>query len=94
MPKCFKCNKELTLSVGTNISRSEECPACYTDLHCCKMCEFYDPKHYNECKESLAERVVEKEKANYCDYFKLTSGNTGNNLKQSALDAANALFKK
>lgn len=90
---CYKCNKVLALIPQTNIPRGEDCPTCRTDLHCCRMCEFYDTKAYNECRESNADRVVDKEKANYCDYFKLKA-NTGANPVQSALDAANALFKK
>ncbi len=94
MIKCYKCQKEIQLKLGVNVPRNEECPSCYTDLHCCKMCEFYDPKHYNECKESAAERVVEKEKSNYCDYFKLAPSLGAKDAKQAAIDAANALFKK
>ena len=33
-------------------------------------CAFYSETSYNECKESQADRVLDKEKANYCDYFK------------------------
>ena len=58
------------------------------------MCEFYDKNSYNECRESSAERVVDKEKANYCDYFKLSGKNSGVDPKQAALDALNSLFKK
>jgi hypothetical protein len=59
------------------------------------MCHFYDPKSYNECKETSADRIQDKEKANYCDYFKL-SGNILDPDKQrlDALAKAAALFKK
>lgn len=92
---CYKCNSNLLfLTVGTNILRNEECSNCHTDLHCCKMCQFYDSNCYNECKETVAERIVEKEKSNFCDHFRLKSSANGLNTKQSALEAANALFKK
>lgn len=58
------------------------------------MCEFYDPKHYNECKESMADRITEKEKKNFCDYFKLSEKAGTNKAALSAIDLANALFKK
>lgn len=91
---CYKCQENLILAVGTNILRSEECPKCHTDLHCCKMCELYSVQSYNECKESIADRIVDKEKANFCDHFKLRANTSAANSKQSILDAANALFKK
>lgn len=98
MTQCFSCGQDLELTSEV-ISKKEECPKCYQDIHCCKMCQFFDPSAYNECREPNAERVVEKEKSNFCDYFKLDqSGQNQHNsqkmAKESALDAANALFKK
>lgn len=91
---CYKCETPLELSAQNDIGRSEECPKCYANLRCCRMCGFYDKNSYNECREPSADRVVEKEKPNFCDYFKLGSDQSSDNTKQSALDAANALFKK
>ena len=62
----------------------------------CKNCEFYDTSAYNECKESQAERVVDKEKANFCDYFKYRSGkpgHSGTGAKDDALKKLDDLFK-
>jgi len=47
----------------------DTCPACDTDLHCCRNCRFYDPGKHNECTETQAEWVRDKEASNYCDYF-------------------------
>ena len=59
------------------------------------MCQFYDPKAYNECRENSADRIVDKEKANFCDYFKIGSaGNDADKARQDALAKAAALFKK
>ncbi|MAZ48736.1 MAG: hypothetical protein CME65_09240 [Halobacteriovoraceae bacterium] len=91
---CYKCEKTLELTAQNDIGRSEECPSCYASLRCCRMCGFYDKNSYNECREPSADRVVEKEKPNFCDYFKLGADQTGDNTEKSALDAANALFKK
>ena len=55
------------------IGRQETCPACGRDLHCCKGCEFYDPKVYNECHETSADRVLDKEAGNFCDYFSVAT---------------------
>ncbi len=93
--KCYKCNDILILEVGKDISRYENCTKCNASIRCCKMCQFYDTSSYNDCREPTADRIVEKEKANFCDFFKLGDGtNNDNEKKASALSAADALFKK
>jgi hypothetical protein len=91
---CYKCQADTKLEINQSISRSEECPQCSADLRCCKMCGFYDPKAYNECKEPTADRILEKEKANFCDHFKLGNMNAASNAKDDVMAQANALFKK
>jgi hypothetical protein len=90
---CYQCNKALELESGIKVGRQEECPHCYASLHCCKMCFFYDPTAYNECKEPTADRIVDKEKANFCDFFKIGSGGDGGQGKDKLFNAANSLFK-
>lgn len=91
---CHKCSAEIILETGKDIARSEECTSCYASIRCCLMCEFYDTKSYNECKEPTAERVIDKEKANFCDFFKLAGSRSNDNSKDDLLAKANALFKK
>lgn len=91
---CYKCNTKTGLELHQSISRNEECPQCSADLRCCKMCEFYDPKAYNECKEPTADRILEKEKANFCDHFRLGSIDSSSNVQDDIMAQANALFKK
>ena len=77
------------------VGRRDICPSCSSDIKCCKMCQFYDPKSYNECRESSADRVQDKEKANFCDYFKIGSQNTNpEKEREDAIAKAKALFKK
>jgi hypothetical protein len=77
------------------VGRRDTCSSCMADIRCCKMCQFYDPKAYNECRESQADRVQDKEKANFCDYFKIGSpGSNPDKERQDALAKAAALFKK
>lgn len=90
---CYRCSKKLELKAQDKISLREECPHCAADLHCCKMCIFFDQAHYNQCREPNAERIVDKEKANYCDYFALGSSKD-NSAKEDHLKLANSLFKK
>lgn len=91
--KCHSCSKGLDLEQNAKVLRSEECPYCYASVHCCKMCGFYDKTAYNECRETNADRIVEKEKANFCDYFVLKGSSIEGNSKDSLLSAANSLFK-
>jgi hypothetical protein len=49
----------------------------------------------NECRENQADRVVEKERSNFCDYFRPRLGaGTGMSAQEKAKAAADALFKK
>ncbi len=90
--KCFNCNERITLDHP--LSRRDECPKCHEDLRCCQNCEFYDPKTYNECRETQAERILEKAKANMCDFFQPRSGDVAQRTEaQNHLAAAEALFK-
>ena len=91
---CYKCNTDTGLEVGASISRSEDCNSCSADLRCCRMCEFYDVKAYNECREPSSDRILEKEKANFCDYFKLGSAGNNQSNKDDIMAMANSLFKK
>jgi hypothetical protein len=72
----------------------DECEKCGADLHACKSCDFYDPKVYNECRETSADVVREKERANYCDYYQPRKAEGAKNERDSLLAAAEALFKK
>lgn len=56
------------------LQRRDECPACSTDLHVCRMCEFYDKSVAKSCREPVAEEVTDKERANFCDYFRALPG--------------------
>ncbi len=92
---CYKCKKPLSETYKILVGRRDSCPSCMADIRCCKMCVFYDPKAYNECRENSADRVQDKEKANFCDYFKIGSiGEDPDKLKYDALAKAQALFKK
>ncbi|MBI2711559.1 MAG: hypothetical protein HYX41_01675 [Bdellovibrio sp.] len=90
---CWSCTRGLT---ALEYGRGDSCPTCGRDTRVCKGCFFYDPKYNNECRENQADRVVEKERSNFCDYFKPTMSKTGNSVDPAAAAkaAAEALFKK
>lgn len=92
---CFSCGKELAFS-ETNIGRSEECPHCRADVRVCFNCRHYDSSAYNECRESMAERVTDKDRRNFCDYFFLGGAQgraSAKNAKDEAKQKLDALFK-
>ena len=70
---CWRCGatlKELPLPLG----RLDECPKCRAQLHVCKMCAFYDAHLAKGCREKDAEDIADKQRANFCGYFKATAG--------------------
>jgi hypothetical protein len=93
---CYNCGE--TLNNELDFSRSDRCPKCGRDTRVCKNCEFYDVTKYNECSETNADRITDKEKSNFCDYFKPASQNKNQNQTLSAAEKAKlqleALFKK
>ncbi|MGH7830448.1 MAG: hypothetical protein ACREP8_09755 [Candidatus Binatia bacterium] len=79
------------------VGRRDTCPQCSWDLHACYNCLHYDAQAYNECREPQAERVLEKDKSNFCDYFapRTTPLPPGATSKTDEVKAKfDALFKK
>lgn len=67
--RCYRCGASLD-DMSLPISRRDECPSCAVYLHVCKMCEFYDPRVPGQCREDDADDVLEKDKVNFCEWFK------------------------
>ncbi len=65
--QCVACGNELVLPA--RVGRRDTCPGCGAELRSCRQCSFYDPSSYNACREPQADRVLDKERANFCDYF-------------------------
>jgi hypothetical protein len=70
--RCWKCGASLA-DYTLPIRRLEECRACGAELHACRMCEFYDTGVAKHCRETVAEEVKDKIRANFCDYFRPTA---------------------
>jgi hypothetical protein len=64
---CHACSADL--EIDDTVGRAARCPRCSGDLRCCLNCRFHDIASYNDCAEPMAERVLEKDRANFCDYF-------------------------
>ena len=66
---CWKCGASLA-DVTLPLRRLEECRTCGAELHVCKLCEWYSVAVAKHCREPIADEVKDKERANFCDYFK------------------------
>jgi hypothetical protein len=64
---CYRCGRD----VGDleQVGRRDACLGCGGDLHCCRNCRFYEPGYHNDCREPQAERQVDKQQGNFCEYF-------------------------
>jgi len=83
---CFRCGASLS-ALSLPLSRRDQCPDCSADLHVCKMCVFYDERVPRKCREDGAEDVTEKERPNFCDWFK-PSDSAFDPARKSNADAA------
>ena len=90
---CWSCRQ--TTEMEDKVLRGEECPHCHTDMHSCKNCQYYDPGAHNDCKETIAEYVPDKERSNFCGMFKAFEGEREALPDISSAKAKlDALFKK
>ena len=92
---CFHCGRQLELT--QRVAFREVCPGCGRSLHVCLNCDFYDPTFNNQCREPQAERVVDKDRANFCEYFsppRTTEPPRRSTPDHDARAKLDALFKK
>jgi len=81
--------------------RDAECEKCGADLRACRNCRHHDPRASNECRETEAELVTEKNRRNFCEYFEFTeraygagAAGVGKDRAAEARAKLEALFKK
>lgn len=92
--KCWKCGADLK-SVPRPFSRFAECPGCKTELHVCRMCRHYDLRYVGQCNHDFADKVLVKDKANFCSHFKPSPHafeGAGDPEKEKAGQALQTLF--
>ena len=90
---CWSCGHPLA---AADFGREARCPSCGKATHACRNCRFYAPGRANDCLEPIAERVIDKERPNFCDLFEPVRRG-GPAAKPSADDlraAAEALFRR
>lgn len=66
---CWSCAASLE-DIPLPVSRHANCPGCYTEIHCCRMCLDYDPGVADACRDDRAEVPSNKEGANFCEFFR------------------------
>jgi hypothetical protein len=90
---CHHCQHEWGFEPP--ISRNESCPKCLKDAKVCLNCRFYERAAHNECRETEAEYVRDKEAGNYCSYFSPREGVLQKSEEKSQIQLElDKLFKK
>jgi hypothetical protein len=93
---CWKCGNPV--ETKERIGFHAHCERCDRPLHVCRNCSFYDPAYNNQCRETMAERMVDKERENFCEYFAPAAGSAvapaGPSPERAARERLEALFKK
>ncbi len=93
MRACAFCGHVLDDSM--EIFRSSTCPGCGRDLKVCLNCRFYRPGSHWDCLETIQEPVAEKDRSNYCEFFRFKSSapaEVESRARDTAKDAFNKLF--
>lgn len=94
--QCWCCGASLA-ALRLPIGRTEECAACRSQLHVCRMCRSFDRSRPKQCREDDAEEVRDKERANFCDWFRPRPGAfdaAGAAAEAAAKSLADSLFGK
>jgi hypothetical protein len=94
MPVCQFCGKEI--EIGEKVYRNDLCPNCEKPLHCCINCELYSEYSHNKCLEPQSEWVPDKEKANFCEFFKISNKRRtfSQQDREKAMKLLDILFKR
>ena len=89
--RCHGCQSEVQVPGGTSVGFRDVCDACGRDLHVCLNCAHHAPSAYNACRESSAERVLDAERGNRCDYFRPADGDAASDAEDERAKARSAL---
>lgn len=90
---CWRCGRGLT---AADYGREAACPGCGKPTRVCRNCRHFAPGRANDCVEPLAEPVLDKDRANFCELFEPThdpSSSRGGATQQDLVKAAQDLFK-
>ena len=71
--ECWNCGTSLD-DLPRPITRHNNCSECFESLHCCRLCRRYRPRDTITCTDDRADPPINKENANFCDFFRPASG--------------------
>jgi hypothetical protein len=94
MAGCGACGRKLDI-VGNQVGRRDLCPGCGAELRACRSCRHFDPNVAKSCKEPFAEVPMDKDSANFCEFFQIGEGSvSAATSRENLMSAAEALFRK
>ncbi len=91
--KCWHCGRELSKA---DYGREADCLGCHKPTRVCRNCRQYAPGRPNDCAEPLAEHLLDKERANFCEHFDPAEAPASSgpmNDRDALKKAADDLFK-
>lgn len=90
--QCWSCSSLIEVDA---VFRSDTCEKCDADLKTCRSCRHHDDRISNGCRETAADYVHDKERANFCGYFAPREDRVESATEVSdARTKLEALFKK
>jgi len=92
MRVCIFCGNRLDDTL--EVFRSSTCPSCDRELKVCLNCRFYKKGVHWDCLETIPEAVAEKDRANFCDYFRFREGAPGTAPSPGKREQARDSFEK
>jgi len=90
---CWHCGADLGVR---DFGRETNCLDCGKPTRVCRNCCWYAPDRSNQCEEPMAERVMDKVRANFCEFFEPSpepGGDEGAGSGEDLVKAAEDLFK-
>ncbi len=88
MPTCAACGA----LYETPIYRNTICTECGKELKTCRNCRHYAPGEAHDCHEPVSDPVLDKDRANFCDWFSAAVDAGGVNDKKDDNDSARQAF--
>ena len=89
---CHFCGTQLDEKM--EVHRSSTCISCGKDLKICYNCHFYSKGVHNDCLETSAEPVRDKDRSNFCDYFRFKDSATADKTSAGGKDHTREDFLK
>lgn len=88
--QCWNCGTSLD-ALPRPITRHNNCPKCFESLRCCRLCRQYRPRDTISCADDRADPPINKENANFCDFFRPVGGTYDSVIGVKEADARKGL---